>query len=76
MSVNIVPTQPFEKEAKKLLKKYVSLKNELMDLYQSLTENPRIGDQITQDAYKIRVAVKSKGKGTKWRLASNYLCIG
>jgi len=48
---------------KRLLKKYPSLKSDYLDLYQSLKEIPRQGKQIKLDCYKIRLAIRSKGKG-------------
>ena len=63
MSVNVILTPNFEKEAKKLIKKYRSLKQELLELSTELEENPRTGTQIKENVYKIRLAVKSKGKG-------------
>jgi len=63
MNVNIIPTKPFEREAKPLIKKYTSLKSELAELGNELSQNPYIGDKITENTYKIRLAVKSKGKG-------------
>lgn len=63
MKVNIVTTDNFRREAKKLIKKYRSLKDELKGLSEELESNPRKGALIGEDTYKIRVAVKSKGKG-------------
>lgn len=63
MSVEIVITDNFKKEAKKLIKKYTSLKNELFDLQEQIEENPRLGTLIMENIYKIRLAVKSKGRG-------------
>jgi len=63
MTITVIATQYFRRDAKKLLKKYRSLKNELKELSESLTEDPRKGVQITENAYKIRLAVKSKGRG-------------
>ncbi len=45
------------------MKKFVSLKDELFALETQLLENPRMGTLIHQNIYKIRLAVKSKGKG-------------
>lgn len=39
MSYNIVPTDNFKKEAKRLIKKYASLKSELEKLNDELEEN-------------------------------------
>lgn len=53
----------FEKEFKKLIKKYPSLKNELIALIESLETNPNQGVQIFKNCFKIRIPIKSKGKG-------------
>lgn len=63
MSSKVVATPNFQREAKKLKKKYPSLKKELKDLIESLEQNPEQGTLITENVYKIRLAVKSKGKG-------------
>ena len=63
MSVEIVITDNFKKEAKKLIKKYASLKDELFSLQEQIEVNPRLGTLIIENIYKIRLAVKSKGKG-------------
>ena len=63
MSVNVVTTENFRREAKKLIKKYQSLKKELQELIKLLEKEPRSGTKIGEDTYKLRLAVKSKGKG-------------
>ncbi len=63
MSYSIVPTNNFKKEAKRLIKKYASLKSELERLNDELEENPIIGTHLGNDIYKIRLAIASKGKG-------------
>ena len=63
MSCKIVPIESFKKEAKWLVKKFPSLKSELQILQDELLQNPRFGTLIHEDTYKIRLAVKSKGKG-------------
>lgn len=63
MSYNIVPTDNFKKEVKRLVKKYASLKSELEKLNDELEENPTLGTNLGNDIYKIRLAIASKGKG-------------
>ena len=63
MSYSIVPIDKFKKEAKRLIKKYSSLKIELAELGEELSKNPEIGTPLGNGAYKIRLAIKSKGKG-------------
>jgi mRNA-degrading endonuclease RelE of RelBE toxin-antitoxin system len=46
MSYNIKTIAVFEKQAKRLFKKYVSLKSELLQLVQELKENPEQGTVI------------------------------
>ena len=63
MNYRIIVIDNFKREAKPLIKKYPSLKNELAALQEQLLENPRSGVMITENLYKIRLAVKSKGRG-------------
>lgn len=63
MNYSIIVIDNFKREAKPLLKKYPSLRNELEVLQAQLLENPRMGVKITENLYKIRLAVKSKGRG-------------
>ena len=53
----------FEKELKRLAKKYPSLKNEYVELVQSLKKEPEQGTPLGNNCYKIRLAIQSKGKG-------------
>jgi mRNA-degrading endonuclease RelE of RelBE toxin-antitoxin system len=63
MKYSIIVIDNFKREAKPLLKKYPSLKQELEGLQTQLLVNPRLGVMITDNLYKIRLAVKSKGRG-------------
>lgn len=63
MSFNIIPTHRFEKELKRLAKKFPSLKNEFAELITNITENSEFGTVIGNNCYKIRLAIGSKGKG-------------
>ena len=63
MSYSIIPTEKFKKEAKRLIKKYPSLKNELLELNNELLSNPALGTSLGNNTFKIRIAIKSKGKG-------------
>lgn len=63
MSYNIIATPEFLKEAKKLGKKYRSLKEDLAVLIEELQQNPTLGTALADNCYKIRLAIKSKGKG-------------
>lgn len=63
MKYNIIPVDKFKKEAKRLVKKYPSLKSELVELSDVLTETPKLGTALGNEVYKIRISIKSKGKG-------------
>lgn len=63
MAFEVRTTDRFEKEAKRLLKKYPSLKYELIELQRLLIGNPYLGTPLGKNFYKLRLAIKSKGKG-------------
>jgi mRNA-degrading endonuclease RelE of RelBE toxin-antitoxin system len=63
VSYNLVITPAFERDAKPLLKKYKSLKNDLADLFELLEKEPLQGIPLGKDCNKIRLAITSKGKG-------------
>lgn len=63
MSYNVKSISVFEKQAKKLNKKYPSLKSELSSLIEILKETPDYGTPIGKDCYKIRLSIASKRKG-------------
>jgi len=63
MSYSVIPVDKFKKEARRLIKKFPSLKTELFELNKELSINPKTGTALGNDTYKIRLAIKSKGKG-------------
>jgi mRNA-degrading endonuclease RelE of RelBE toxin-antitoxin system len=63
MSYSIIPTHRFEKELKRLVKKFPSLKNEYAELIGDIIKDPKNGTFIGNNCYKIRLAISSKGKG-------------
>ncbi|CAN5703148.1 hypothetical protein BH10BAC2_BH10BAC2_15410 [soil metagenome] len=63
MSFSVIPSDKFRKEAKRLIKKFPSLKQELSELNTTLEKEPETGTPLGNDTYKIRLAIKSKGKG-------------
>jgi hypothetical protein len=65
MAYNVIPTDFFKKEAKRLIKKFPSLKDELQKLAILLADKPTSGDDLGNNMYKVRIGIKSKGKGKK-----------
>lgn len=65
MSVEIITTDNFRREAKRLIKKYPSLKSDLIKLNEQLLINPKLGTPIGSNCFKIRLAIPSKAKGKR-----------
>lgn len=63
MKFSVLPSDRFKKEAKRLSKKYPSLKAELVELNSVLSVSPEAGTPLGGDTYKIRIAIKSKNQG-------------
>jgi len=65
MSYNVIITQRFEKELKRLVKKFPSLKNEFAAFIADIVIKPTMGTLIGNNCYKIRFAIGSKSKGKR-----------
>lgn len=63
MDYNVIPISNFKREAKRLIKKFPSLKQELLHLEDTLQNNPTLGTKLAKNCYKIRLAIASKNKG-------------
>jgi hypothetical protein len=63
MSFEVRTISVFERQAKRLVKKFPSLKSELTELINQLKEKPTSGTAIGNNCYKIRLAIASKGTG-------------
>jgi mRNA-degrading endonuclease RelE of RelBE toxin-antitoxin system len=63
MSYSIRTIPKFDKQAKKLAKKYPSFKVDFSAFIISLKENPLQGILLNKNCYKIRFSISSKGKG-------------
>lgn len=63
MSYNVFTIPPFDRQLKRLVKKFPSLKAEYAQLIENLETEPIQGAALSNSCYKIRVAIKSKGKG-------------
>jgi hypothetical protein len=75
MSYNVKTIDVFEKQAKRLIKKYASLKTELRLLIKELKENPQQGTPLGKNCFKIRIAIASKNKGKSGgaRIITNFV---
>ena len=63
MSYKVKTIPKFDRDVKRLAKKYPSLKNEFFELIQELKEQPKQGTALGNNCYKIHIAIASKGKG-------------
>ena len=75
MNYKVKTTEVFEKQAKKLVKKYSSLKHELIELVQKLKQDPAQGTSIGKNCFKVRIAIASKGRGKSGggRVITNFV---
>jgi hypothetical protein len=75
MSYKVKTIQVFERQAKRLIKKYASLKDDLFELIQVLKDYPQQGTPIGRNCFKIRMAITSKGKGRSGgaRVITNFV---
>ena len=63
MSYSVRTTPNFDREAKRLTKKWPSLGADLKKLFTQLAEEPTTGTSLGGDTYKIRLSITSLGKG-------------
>lgn len=63
MKFNIIVTDTFKKDYKRLSYKYPSLKSDIIKIVESLENKPNQGTPLGKDCFKIRLAIQSKGKG-------------
>ena len=63
MSNKIIVRRTFQKQAKRLAKRYKSLPHDLQKLVNELKENSALGTSLGRNVYKIRLAITSKNKG-------------
>lgn len=63
LTYSVIPSDRFKREAKRLVKKYPSLRDELSELNTLLTSTPEMGTPLGGSTFKLRIAISSKGKG-------------
>lgn len=60
---NISVTDTFKRELKRLCKRYPSLVDDFESFLNEIETNPYVGVDLGNGVRKIRMAIKSKGKG-------------
>jgi mRNA-degrading endonuclease RelE of RelBE toxin-antitoxin system len=63
MSYKIVAIPSFNRDLKSLSKKHRSISKDYENFLDELEENPKLGVEIIENCFKIRMAISSKGKG-------------
>lgn len=63
MEYSVKTIAVFEKQFRRLYRKFPSLKAEVLQIVQQLKSKPEAGVSIGNRCYKIRIAIKSKVKG-------------
>jgi mRNA-degrading endonuclease RelE of RelBE toxin-antitoxin system len=63
MKYEIVPTPQFEKDVKRLHKKYPLISHDINALAEILTDNPQTGTPLKKNCYKIRIQITGKKSG-------------
>jgi len=63
MNYKVLTIPPFDRQMKRLAKKYPSLKAEYSALIEELEGNPERGIPMGNNCFKIRLAISSKGRG-------------
>ncbi|TAE33518.1 MAG: hypothetical protein EAZ91_02600 [Cytophagales bacterium] len=63
MNYNVETIPTFDRQLKRLAKKFLSLKTDLKELTDSLAETPTQGTSLGNNCYKIRLSIRSKGRG-------------
>lgn len=61
--MEIIVTDEFKRCAKPLAKRYKSFNQDYQDLLDELEKNPQLGIDLGMGYRKVRMAIKSKGKG-------------
>ena len=65
MNCKVIILQPFERASKRLLKRYKSLRHDLIRLIAELEANPMLGADLGNGFRKVRLAIKSKSSGKR-----------
>jgi len=70
MSYKVIPSDTFEKDVKRLSKKYKKIKFDLQSFLKELQKNPTMGTPLGNSCYKVRVANSSipTGKSGGFRI--------
>ena len=63
MGITVKPTDDFVRELKRISKKHKSILSDIAEISRQLKDNPRLGTDLGQNFYKIRIAISGTGRG-------------
>ena len=63
MSFEIILAASFNREIKPLAKRYASIKQDLISLREELLADPKVGEALGRDCFKVRMRIGSKNTG-------------
>ena len=63
MNYKVVIASEFAKEAKRIAKKHVGIKDDIAKIVADLAINPFMGTELGHDFYKIRISISGTNKG-------------
>jgi hypothetical protein len=61
----VIAANSFEKALKQLVKRHASIREDVLKLIEQLEREPTTGKSLGGGVYKVRLAIKSKGKGKR-----------
>lgn len=73
--LKIVPTPEFVKQVKKLAKSYKQISKDLESLKQQLLQNPKIGTELGNKCFKVRLSNSSISTGKSGGFRIITYCI-
>ncbi len=65
MKYNFTSYPSFDRELKRLAKKYKSIKQDVITLTKEIEQNPDAGTDLGNNIYKYRLSIASKEKGKR-----------
>ena len=63
MSFALIASSRFDRLIKRLQKKYRSMPDDFAKLLTELAADPKAGEPLGRDCYKVRMSIAAKGKG-------------
>jgi mRNA-degrading endonuclease RelE of RelBE toxin-antitoxin system len=63
LKYQVIATPRFQKESKKIVRKYPGFRSDLLKLIDSLAHQPVQGSHLGEGIYKLRISISGKATG-------------